>query len=119
MKPVYQLHAEFCRTIANPKRLEILELLRNGQSSVTELARAMEVSLANASQELAPLRTAGIVLAHREGKTVYYALASPKVLRACDLMVEAMRELLTTRATAIKDRGLRPESFLSRSKQRA
>jgi ArsR family transcriptional regulator len=119
MKPLYRMHAEFLKTVANPKRLAILDLLRNGRSSVTDLARAMELPLASVSQELAPLRTAGIVWTQREGKTVYYGLASPKAQRACDLMAEAMREVESGRASAMDDRGQRPEIFFPRSKQRA
>ena len=103
MKTTYRIHAEFLRTVANPKRLEILHLLRDGRRSVTQLAAAMEVTLAAASQELAPLRLAGVVRAHREGKTVYYAVANAKVLRACDLLREAMREAQAARAMAMEE----------------
>jgi ArsR family transcriptional regulator len=100
---VYHLRAEFGRTVANAKRLQILDLLRNGRANVTRLARAMGVPLASVSQELAPLRRAGIVKTGREGKVVYYELASPKVLRACDLLAEAMRELQSARAVMAED----------------
>ena len=119
MKTRYRVHAEFLRTVANPKRLEILHLLRDGRRCVTQLAAAMEVSLAAASQELAPLRTAGILRTHREGKTVYYALANPKVLHACDLLAESMRELQAARASAIEEPASRLEPFLARSSRRA
>ena len=119
MKITYRIHAEFLRTVANPRRLEILHLLRDGRLSVTQLSAAMGVTLAAASQELAPLRLAGILRTHREGKTVYYAVANAKVLRACDLLGEAMRELQVARAMAMDEPASRIEPFPQRSKQRA
>ena len=103
MKPLHRMHAEFLKTIANAKRLEILHALRDGRRSVTQLALALEVPLAAVSQELAPLRTAGIVRTQREGKTVHYGLANAKVLRACDLLGEAMRELRDARASEMDE----------------
>ena len=55
MKEIYRFHAEVCRSIAHPKRLEILNLLRNGERSVGELAQLMEISPTNVSQQLAVL----------------------------------------------------------------
>lgn len=102
MKSLYRMHAEFCRTLAHAKRLEILELLRNGEANVTQLAKAMDLRAVNVSQELAPLRSAGIVQARRDGKTVYYRLSNAKILRACDLIAQVMRELTAARAAAVR-----------------
>lgn len=102
MKSVYRMQANFCRILANPKRLEILSLLRNGEANVTGIARAMEISAASASQELAPLRSEGILRARRNGKEVFYRLGSPKVLHACDLLAEAMREIFVMRVASTR-----------------
>ena len=103
MKDVYKMHAEFFRTIAHPKRLEILDLLRVGEVNVTCLARAMAVRTVNVSQELAPLRNAGIVRARRSGKTVFYRLANRKVLKAYELIAQTIRELAATRAEVVHE----------------
>jgi len=102
MKAVYKMHAEFVRTIAHPKRLEILDLLRVGEVNVTCLARAMAVRTVNVSQELAPLRNAGIVETRRSGKTVFYRLTNQNILRAYELIAQTMRELAATRADLVK-----------------
>src|SRR3990172_3234549 len=91
---LYQLHAAACQTLANAKRLEILDRLRLGERTVGELAEAMGVSQPNVSQHLALMRRTGIVIARREGLHVRYRVASPKILRACALMREVLLEHL-------------------------
>jgi ArsR family transcriptional regulator len=103
MKDLYRMHAEFFRVIAHPKRLEILDLLRSGERNVTEIAQAMGVRTVNVSQELAPLRSAGVVETRRAGKTVYYRLSSRKILDAYALIAQAMRELAAARAGTIRE----------------
>lgn len=91
-KQIYQLHAEVCKTLSNEKRLEILDILREKEMSVTEIVNAMGISKANVSQHLALLRNAGIVNTKREGVTIYYRIANPKVIKAFDLMRELLIE---------------------------
>src|SRR4030066_529507 len=91
-KKIFQLHAELCKTLANPIRLEILSLLRDGKKSVTELAALSGCRQATVSQHLAMLRQRGVVSTRREGINVYYDVANPKITRACDLMREVLFE---------------------------
>src|SRR3990170_3997668 len=91
-KRIFQLHAELCKTLANPIRLEILSLLRDGKKSVSELAVLTGVRQATVSQHLAVLRQRGVVSTRREGINVYYDVANPKITRACDLMREVLFE---------------------------
>ena len=93
-KRVFELHAGICRTLAHPKRLEILSLLRKGKLSVGELAERMGASLANVSQHLAVLRDKGVVVTRREGVSVYYRVSNPKIIQACDLMRDVLFEQL-------------------------
>src|SRR4030042_5683304 len=85
-KRIFELHASICGTLAHPKRLEILNLLRLGELSVGEMARQMGVSLANASQHLAVLRDKRVVVTRREGVNIYYQISNPKIVQACALM---------------------------------
>ena len=87
-----QRHAELCQTLASPVRLEILNLLRDGERRVNELAEQTELNQANVSQHLAVLRTKGIVATRREGTNVYYRVTNPKMIRACDLIREVLAE---------------------------
>ncbi len=95
---LYKLHASICHTLANPKRLEIIDPLRSGEMSVTELAEALGISQSNLSQHLAIMRQKGIVTTRREGLNVFYKLSNPKIVQACDLMRQVLLEHLETAA---------------------
>jgi ArsR family transcriptional regulator len=94
MNEIVVLHAEICKTLANPKRLEILNALQDGEVSVADLVRKLRLPKGNVSQHLAVLRTRGVVSARREGLNVYYRVANPKIIRACNLMREVLTEQL-------------------------
>jgi ArsR family transcriptional regulator, virulence genes transcriptional regulator len=82
----FQLHAELCKVLTDPKRLMMLRTLREGVRSVSELADAVGMRLPNASQHLSVMRHAGLVEARREGTTVYYSLVEPRIVEACDIV---------------------------------
>jgi DNA-binding transcriptional ArsR family regulator/rhodanese-related sulfurtransferase len=73
--------AVVAQALANPHRLELLDLLVQGPRSVEQLAEASAQSLANASQHLQRLKRAGLVLGDRQGTTIRYSLADPAVTR--------------------------------------
>ncbi len=91
---ISELHARVCKALADPTRLLIVNELRDGPRSVGDLAEALGISQPNASRHLAMLRDRGFVTAERFGSSVHYALASPEVLRAMDLLREFMTEEL-------------------------
>ena len=91
-KRIFQMHAEICKTLSNPIRLEILSRLRDGKKSVNEIASLTGVRQATVSQHLAVLRQRGVVSTRREGINVYYDVANPKITMACDLMREVLFE---------------------------
>jgi DNA-binding transcriptional ArsR family regulator len=78
--------AAVARALGDPKRLCVLESLASGEASVGELATRVSCQVPNMSQHLAVLRSAGLVAARRDGSTVYYRLADPKVLEAYQLL---------------------------------
>ena len=71
---------------------KILSLLRDRELSVGELSKLAGIPQANLSQHLALLRDRGIVNTRREGATIYYSIANPKIIRAFDLMTEVLLE---------------------------
>lgn len=93
-KRLYELQAEVCKTLANPKRLEIISALKEGERTVTDLVDLLGVPKANVSQHLAVMRNTGVLVNRREGVNIYYSLASPKVTQACLLMKEVLTERL-------------------------
>ncbi len=94
---LHELHARVCKAIADPKRLLIINELRDGELSVGDLSEALGISQSNASQHLAILRERGMVSTRRSGTTVYYALRSTKVLQAVDLLREFLADDLAER----------------------
>jgi ArsR family transcriptional regulator len=97
---LYALKAELCKTFADPKRLIIIDELRQGETTVGELARVLEFPQAVVSRHLAILRDKGVVQYRREGTSVYYSLSDPKIGDACDMVhqilldqIEKNREL--------------------------
>ena len=94
MKEIYNLHAEMCKVFSNPIRLEILNLLRDKEMSVTELVNKSKLSQANISQHLSIMKSKGIVVSKRDGKMIYYRLSNPKIIKAFDIIKEVLTERL-------------------------
>lgn len=101
-KEFYKIHADFCKFMANPKRIEILFLLGKREMCVDEIASAMNVKVPNISQHLAVMREKGVVEVRREGNKMYYTIANPKTLQACIIMREAMVEQMAKQFNMIK-----------------
>jgi DNA-binding transcriptional ArsR family regulator len=87
-----ELHARVCKAIADPKRLMIINELRDRELSVGDLCDALGLSQSNVSQHLAILRERDVVVSHRVGTSVYYSLRSQKVVMAVDLLREFLVE---------------------------
>jgi len=97
MKELYQLHADICKVFSNPIRLEILNLLRSNELSVTELIEKTKLSQANISQHLSIMKSKGIVASSRKGKNICYRLTNPKIIKAFDIIKEVLSERLRSR----------------------
>lgn len=95
---LYEQFARIGRAISTPKRLEILDLLGQGERSVEALAREAGLSVANASQHLRVLRSARLVDSRRDGPYVYYRLADARVWR----LWSALRDLGRARLAEIE-----------------
>jgi len=89
---LFDLHANICKTLASPARLRIIDALREGELSVGEIGEVIGARKANVSQHLAVMRQRGIIEGRRCGTNVYYRLANPKVIQACELMREVLVE---------------------------
>src|SRR5574341_191605 len=94
---LYEQFARIGHALSTPKRLEILDLLGQGERSVEVLAREANLSVPNASQHLKVLRGARLVDSRRDGAFVYYRLADSAVWR----LWAALRELGERRLTEI------------------
>lgn len=94
---VFELQADICQTLANPKRLQIIHLLGEGALSVTEIVKAMGIPKANVSQHLSIMRQMGLVVSNRIGTSIQYRLSSLKIIEACGTMREVLLDLLADR----------------------
>jgi DNA-binding transcriptional ArsR family regulator len=78
-EPLHRFKSELFKTLGHPLRIQIVELLREGEVSVRDLLRELDVEPSRASQQLGVLRTGGIVESRRADGTVYYWLRDPLV----------------------------------------
>lgn len=102
-KELYRIHAEICKVFSNPTRLEILDLLRNGKMSVTELIERTKLSQANISQHLSIMNSKGIVTSNRNGKNIHYQLSNQKIIKAFDIIKEILLEKLKIEGKIVKN----------------
>ncbi|TAL28259.1 MAG: ArsR family transcriptional regulator [Nitrospirae bacterium] len=101
-KTLFDLQSEVCKTLASSKRLEILNALKSGEKTVTELVNILGAPKANVSQHLAVMRHAGILKSRRDGVSIYYSVANPKVIKACVLMREVLMEQMQEKSRFIR-----------------
>jgi ArsR family transcriptional regulator len=92
MEMIFELHADVCKVFSNAKRLEILNTLRQGELTASELIERTGLSKANLSQHMSILKSKGVILNRREGVNIYYRISNAKIIQACDLMREVLLE---------------------------
>jgi ArsR family transcriptional regulator len=91
-RPIYQVKAEFFKTLAHPARIRVLELLREGDRSVAELIPGVGLEPSHLSQQLGVLRRANVVQSHKEGATVVYSVTDARIFQ----LLELAKQILTT-----------------------
>lgn len=100
---IFEMHAQLCKTLAHPKRLEIISFLKNGEKSIKELLDRVNISKANLSQHLAILRQNNVILARRNGLNIYYSISNKKMIQACDIIREVLFEQFEGNHTLLKE----------------
>ncbi|WP_040793656.1 ArsR/SmtB family transcription factor [Nocardia paucivorans] len=90
-QPLYQMKADFFKTLGHPVRIRVLELLSQREHAVSEMLAEIGIEAANLSQQLSILRRAGLVTARREGLSVTYELTTPEVAQ----LLATARAILT------------------------
>jgi ArsR family transcriptional regulator len=97
---IYGLQASILKTLASPRRLEIVHFLGEaGPTNVRDLAEHFAMPQPALSQHLAAMRQAGLVEAVRAGREVRYQLADPELVAACSVM----RQMLIRRIAKLGD----------------
>ncbi len=101
---IYTYHAEMCKVFSHPKRLELINILREKEMSVGEMSQKLGLAPANLSQHLAMMRERHILASRKEGNMVYYRIANPKLLQAFDTLREMLFEQIRQDAALIRGR---------------
>ncbi len=101
---LYLHHAEMCKVFSHPKRLELINILRDKEMNVGELSQKLGLPIGNLSQHLAMMRQRRILVSRKGGNVVYYRIANPRLLEAFDLLREIMFEQIRQDAALIQDR---------------
>lgn len=94
-QPLRRFKSDFFKALAHPGRIKILESLREGEKTVTELQALLDDEPAGASQHLAVLRMKDLVIGRKEGTSVYYSVRDPLIFEILD----AARQLFNNQVT--------------------
>lgn len=87
------LHNRVCLAIGDPKRLMILYILNGHPHNVKELTALLDMPQPTVSRHLTVLRERSIAKAQRDGTTVRYSLADPRIIQALDLLREVLQDI--------------------------
>ncbi len=98
-RPIYQVKAEFFKTLAHPARIRIFEVLRDGERPVHELLPEVGIEPSHLSQQLAILRRANLVRSRKVGSEVIYSVTEPRIF---DLLATA-KAILTSSLTETRE----------------
>lgn len=85
-KDFYIKSAEIFKIMSNPKRLEILDIIKDREVTVNEISKILGTRKSNTSQHLAYLRYVGVVIAKRVGKNIFYRLVDPKIIEPAEAL---------------------------------
>jgi ArsR family transcriptional regulator len=98
-RPIYQVKAEFFKTLGHPARIRVLEVLRDGERPVSELIPEVQLEPSHLSQQLAILRRANLVRSRKEGSSVIYAVTEPRIFE----LLEVAKSILTSSLAETRD----------------
>lgn len=101
--PLYQMKADFFKTLGHPARIRVLELLSEREHAVAEMLPEVGIEPAHLSQQLAVLRRANLVATRKEGSTVYYSLTSPNIVELLQVARTILSGVLASQAEILAD----------------
>jgi DNA-binding transcriptional ArsR family regulator len=92
--PIYQVKAEFFKTLGHPARIRILEVLREGERPVSELIGEVGIEASHLSQQLGVMRRANLIRARKVGSNVYYSVSDPMLFELLEVAKRIITALL-------------------------
>ena len=103
MSDLYLRHADICKTFSNPKRLEVINALRdNVELTASQLLARIDISKANLSQHMSLLVQKGVVKSRRDGISMFYRLADGRITLACDIMRDILLSKISEDSELLK-----------------
>lgn len=102
LEEINLLHLNICQAVSDPKRIQILYALSDKPYHVTALAQALATPQPTISRHLALLRQRSLVIAEREGTTVLYRLADPRIIDILDIMRQLLRDTVERQSDALE-----------------
>ena len=106
LRPLFRMHAELCKAMANEHRQAILHTICEDERCVSDLAAEIGISVHNVSQHLRVLKERRLVASRKEGQTVYYRVTNHKFIEACSLMRQALIEQHQEQGESLQAAGL-------------
>jgi len=97
--PIYQVKAEFFKTLGHPARIRILEVLRDGERPVSELIPEVGIEASHLSQQLGIMRRANLVQVRKVGANVYYSVTEPLLFE----LLEVAKRIITASLTETQE----------------
>ncbi len=82
----YEQYAFVCKTIVNPIRLKIIEIIGPSKKNVSELQSELGITMSNLSNHLNSLHNAGILVREKKGNFIYYSLMEPELVEVIKKM---------------------------------
>lgn len=117
--PIYQVKAEFFRTLGHPARIRVLEILQGGERPVSELLPEVGIEASHLSQQLGVMRRAGIIQSRKVGSNVYYSVGDPKFFELLDVAKRIITSSLAESQLLLEQMEASGVSTTSRSRQSA
>ena len=100
---IYLYHADMCKVFSHPKRLEVINILRDGEMTVSDLAEKLGLAVGNLSQHLSMMKERRILVSRKEANNVFYRIANPKLIRCFDMMREMLFDQFRQDAALIQN----------------
>ncbi|MFA5038650.1 MAG: metalloregulator ArsR/SmtB family transcription factor [Candidatus Omnitrophota bacterium] len=101
----YKIKSDFLKTLAHPLRLQVIELLKDGERKAGELVRALGIPQSSLSRHLLALREAGILRARQQGTVIFYAVEDKGIFQVLRPIAELLRKKLNKTATVLDSLG--------------
>jgi ArsR family transcriptional regulator len=97
----YQLQADILTAVAHPIRVAIVDLLKDGEVCVCEIAERIHTERSNTSRHLAMMLKAGVLKTRKDGQQVFYSLRTPCVVQFLQCACQALEQNLSQQSRAL------------------